>query len=243
MSKTEKIIYDNLGKKNKEIRDCWLEKTLAAVPPGLKLLDAGAGEQQYKKYCSHLKYVSQDFAEYTGVGDNLGLQTGKWDTSNLDIISDINSIPVPDSSFDVVLCTEVFEHISEPIRTISEFSRILKPGGKLILTLPVCSLTHFAPYYYYNGFSRYFLQKFLEESSFLIGEMTYNGNYYEYLAQELHRVPYMAERYSKIKIPFFKIGFKTLMIPLMIFLNYLSKHDSGSSELLSLGIHVVATRE
>jgi SAM-dependent methyltransferase len=243
MAKIEKLLYNNLGKKNKETRDRWLERTLSVLPSGIDLLDAGAGEQQYRKFCTHVKYVSQDFALYTGAGDNLGLQTGEWDYKNLDIISDIVSIPVPDCSFDVILCTEVFEHIPEPIKAIREFSRILKPGGKLILTLPVCSLTHFAPYYFYNGFSRYFLIKYLEESDMSIFELNYNGNYYEFLAQEIHRIPYMAERYSGFKGPFFKYFLKGLLVPLMIFLNFLSKRDTGSTDLLSMGIHVVAIKK
>jgi SAM-dependent methyltransferase len=223
MSSTENFLYNNLGKKNKSNRDIWLKKTLEDIPAGFTLLDAGAGEQQYRKFCTHLKYFSQDF--------------------ELDIVSDINSIPVKNASFDVILCTEVFEHIPEPIKTISEFSRILKPGGKLILTLPVCSLTHFAPYYFYNGFSKYFLQKFLDENGLLIKEMAYNGNYYEFLAQELHRLPFVAERYSKFKLPFFKILVKIAFIPLMLILNWFSKRDAGSSELLSMGIHVIAIRK
>ena len=36
-----------------------------------------------------LDYVSQDFAQYDGEGDTIGLQTGTWDQAQLDIISDI----------------------------------------------------------------------------------------------------------------------------------------------------------
>lgn len=243
MAKIEKLLYNNVGKKNKETRDRWLEQTLSILPAGVDLLDAGAGEQQYRKFCSHVNYVSQDFALYTGAGDHTGLQTGEWDYKKLDIVSDIVSIPVHDSSFDVVLCTEVFEHIPEPIKALQEFARILKPGGKLILTLPVCSLTHFAPYYFYNGFSRYFLSRYIEDNNMTVCEMNYNGNYYEFLAQELHRIPYMANRYSNFRSPFFKYLVKCFLIPLMMMLNYLSKRDTGSTELLSMGIHVVAIKK
>jgi hypothetical protein len=38
--------------------------------------DAGAGELQFKKFCSHLKYATQDFAKCNGKGDGVGLQPG-----------------------------------------------------------------------------------------------------------------------------------------------------------------------
>ncbi|NJN83841.1 MAG: hypothetical protein HC802_17255 [Caldilineaceae bacterium] len=95
-----------VGRDNKANREAWLQQTLASIPPGARLLDAGAGELQYRKYCQHLDYVSQDFAAYDGQGDGAGNQTGTWDQSRLDIVSDIVDIPEPDGSFDAIMCTE-----------------------------------------------------------------------------------------------------------------------------------------
>lgn len=47
--------------KNEERRNEWIEKQLKSIPDGLRILDAGAGELRWKKFCSHLEYVSQDF--------------------------------------------------------------------------------------------------------------------------------------------------------------------------------------
>lgn len=122
-------LYNNCGRKNKSTRDAWLEKVLGQIPDGSKILDAGAGELQYKKYCDHLEYVSQDFGQYDGKGDSIGLQkTQGWDNTKLDIVSDITNIPVSDASFDAVMCIEVLEHIPEPILAIKEFYRILRGG-------------------------------------------------------------------------------------------------------------------
>jgi len=120
------MVY-TVGTNNLFIREQWLEQTLNGITPGSRILDAGAGEQKYRKYCTHLNYVSQDFGKFDGVGDNHGFQTQKWEQTGLDIISDIISIPEPDSSFDAIMCIEVFEHLPEPIKAIEELSRLLKP--------------------------------------------------------------------------------------------------------------------
>lgn len=50
---------------------------------------------------------------------------------------DLNQpLPYPSESFDFVTCIEGLEHLENPYNAIREFFRILKPGGKLILSLP-----------------------------------------------------------------------------------------------------------
>jgi SAM-dependent methyltransferase len=227
------------GATNECVRERWLEMTLRSIPKGSSILDAGAGTQRYRKFCDHLNYVSQDFGEYDGKGDSAGLQTGAFNYGRLDIVSDITSIPKPDAYFDAIMCIEVLEHVPDPIQAIKEFARLLKPNGYLVLTSPFCSLTHFAPYHFSTGFNKYWYEKHLKDNYFSITEMTSNGNYFEYLAQEISRLPSIARRYSKRK-PFI---FESLSISIIkrMLLRF-SDSDKNSSEILCFGYHVVARK-
>lgn len=235
------ISMNTVGTKNLSTREAWMKKTLNQIPAGSRILDAGAGELKYKKFCAHLNYVSQDFGQYDGKGDGKGLQTRNWDQTKVDIISDITAIPEPDASFDAIMCIEVFEHLPEPFLVIKEFSRLLRKGGWLILTAPFCSLTHFAPYHFYTGFNRYFYETHLPVNGFKIVELQENGNFFEYLAQEIRRIPSIAERYaggSKCKL------FESLAMKICLsMLERFSKKDGGSSELLHFGCHVLCERK
>lgn len=227
-----------VGTKNEAIRDQWIIKTLKALPAGLTILDAGAGECPYKKYCDHLTYISQDFGQYHGDGA-VGLQTGTWDNTKLNIVSDIISIPLSEKSVDIIMCTEVFEHIPDPVKAIEEFDRLLRPGGYLILTSPFASLTHFAPYHFSSGFSRFYYEHHLKSRNYTIEQVDFNGNFFEFVAQETRRVQLIAEKYTSIRLSW--VERKLLKRNLKI-LQKLSDQDKGSSELLCFGIHVLARK-
>ena len=175
---------------NEVTRQKWLSKTLSALSPDLRLLDAGAGELKNKKYCKHLTYVSQDFCQYQGTESIAldGLHAPKWDTGLIDLVSDITAIPVSDAACDVILCSEVLEHVPEPTRALDEFARCLKKGGTLILTAPFASVVHMAPHHYYGGFTKYWYEHHLLIRGFAIQELSPNGDWYSLLQQEITRL-------------------------------------------------------
>lgn len=51
-------------------------------------------------------------------------------------VDDITNSKLPPQSFDLILCTEVIEHIPDSQRALNEMRRLLKPGGVLILSTP-----------------------------------------------------------------------------------------------------------
>jgi SAM-dependent methyltransferase len=234
-----KVYKSLVGTSNESNRIEWLKKKLDELPEGFRILDAGAGEMPFKKYCNHLRYVSQDFGKYDPTEIESGLQVDHWEYGNIDIISDIAEIPEMDNSFDAIMCTEVLEHIINPREAIVEFSRLLKSDGFLILTAPFCSLTHFAPFHYYSGFNRYFYEKELKRNNFEIIEIISNGNFYEYLAQELNRLESVAKKYSNISLD---ENDKEHLSAIKITLQNLSIKDTFSNELLSHGFHVLAKK-
>ncbi|MCW3073843.1 MAG: methyltransferase protein [Flaviaesturariibacter sp.] len=228
-----------VGTTNEAVRVKWIEDSLKKIPSGLTILDAGAGECQFKKFCSHLNYIAQDFGQYDGSGE-VGLQTGNWNNTKLDIVSDITAIPLPDHSVDAIMCTEVLEHIPDPVAAIKEFKRLVKPGGYLLITAPFASLTHFAPYHFASGLSRFFYEHHLPANDFAIEDLALNGNYFEYIAQENRRIKSMAAKYAGTKLNVFEKG---LIHSLIFLLERLSKKDKGSSELLCYGVHVFGRKQ
>jgi SAM-dependent methyltransferase len=113
-----------------------------------RLLDVGCGVKPY--YPFFHEYVS----EYVGVDEGEGTAA--------DIVGSIDAIPVPDASFDVVLCTQVLEHVPEPARAVGELRRVTAPGGRVLASTHGVQVYHPAPEDYWRwthtGLERLFRQ-------------------------------------------------------------------------------------
>lgn len=225
---------------NAQNRHKWVINQISKIQDGARLLDAGAGECIYKPYCNKLNYVSQDFNEYDGKGDNVGLHTGTWDKSKIDIVCDVINIPQEDQTFDAVLCTEVLEHIPYPDKAITEFSRLLKSGGKLILTVPFCSQTHFAPFHFCTGFNYYWTKKVLEDNGFKILEYGRNGNFFDYVLQELIRTPLVVMNNSKLGL--LALGLYLFILPASIIIYLAGLLTNDTEKQLFFGSFVLAEK-
>lgn len=223
---------------NEDERQRWLKQTLGALPAGLRLLDAGAGELRNRPLCQHLQYVSQDACQYEGRGDAQGLQTGSWDTSGIDLVCDIVRIPEPDASFDAILCSEVFEHLPNALQALDEFERLLKPGGLLITTAPFASLVHFAPYHFATGFSRYWYEHHLPARGLQVQELRANGDWFAMSKQELLRLPRMARQYGDRLWPLSYLAAGTGLLYLA-----LSRPARSAEDLSCFGWHCVAVKK
>lgn len=166
-------------------RNDWVAQKAASVPAGARVLDAGAGQCQYKPLFAHARYQAQDFAQYGGTEQGPLQET--WQYPKLDYVCDITSIPVEDGSFDAVICTEVLEHVPDPVAAVRELCRVTREGGRLFISAPLGSGIHQEPYHYFGGFSPYFYKKYLEAFGCEIVEIRPLGGLFRHVAQEVHR--------------------------------------------------------
>jgi SAM-dependent methyltransferase len=148
-------------------RDQWVKAEAAKLPPGSRVLDAGAGASKYRPLFTHCHYSTQDFCRYEG-------PLVKY-SQPIDYVCDMLEIPLPDASLDAIICTEVLEHVTDAVAVLREFSRLLKPGGKLFLTAPFISDLHMAPYHYYVGFTTYWYRHWLPSVGLVIDHIAPQG--------------------------------------------------------------------
>ena len=90
-----------------------------------RVCDAGAGSQPFKNLFNHCDYESTDIKQI-------------YDKQNKPIhnfMCSLDKIPAEDSSYYVIISTQVLEHVKYSDKVIKEFLRILKSGGRLYLTV------------------------------------------------------------------------------------------------------------
>lgn len=102
-----------------------------------RVLDVGCGTQPYRELLTHANAV---------VGLELDTPENRAGKKNVDVFYDGKTLPFPDQSFQGVLCNQVLEHVAEPEQFLDELSRVLAPGGTLVLSVPFVWPEHERPW-------------------------------------------------------------------------------------------------
>lgn len=114
------------------------------IVPGERVLDlgAGAGRHSFALLRRGADVVALDYsmAEMESVRDMFAAmrEAGEVprDARALAVRGDAYRLPFPDASFDKVIAAEVLEHLPDDARAFAELERVLKPGGRLAVTVP-----------------------------------------------------------------------------------------------------------
>jgi SAM-dependent methyltransferase len=135
------------------------------------MVDIGSGESTpYKRLFDHRVYVGADRFE------------------RADVLSDAAFLPIASNRADLVLCTEVLEHLPEPAHALAEMNRVLVPSGFLIVTVPLIWGEH--SYVDYQRWTESGLRKVLQSSGFEVHEIRRRGGIFSVLGMIITRVPY-----------------------------------------------------
>ena len=185
---------------NDNFRNAWVLNTLRKLRTNAQnspLLDVGAGLSPYKKFAQELgyEYKSHDFGGYTpsSSGKTTGLHSASWDYPTHDFLCDI--LELPDTArADLILCTEVLEHVPDPIRVLEKLSKMVNPEGYVVITVPFCSLMHQAPYWFQAGLSPFWFEYWAKEFDIEVVELTVYGDYVDLMSQELGRTFFFHRR-------------------------------------------------
>jgi hypothetical protein len=177
---------------NIEFRDQWVAQALRRCRPGAgetTLLDVGAGASPYRSTAKELGYAyrSHGFSAYVPSEASPGLQDDTWDYPEHDFVCDITAIP-DDAASDVLLCTEVLEHVPDPVRAFERMVQLVKPGGWVIVTVPFLSLMHQSPYWFQSGLSPFWFEHWAAETGIEVDELTVQGDYADLMSQEVARL-------------------------------------------------------
>lgn len=226
---------------NLAYRDRWVYDQASQLSHGSRVLDVGAGSCPYRSLFAHCEYRAQDFAGLQGEQ----LRHGGY--GSIDYVCDAAVIPEEDASFDAILCTEMLEHVPDPLAVVRELARLLKPGGKLMLTAPLGSGIHQEPHHYYGGFTPYWYQRFLGEVGFKDIEVVANAGSFKFFSQESLR--FLLTTWPFAKLPWvtslFWLPIWVGLVPVLgiiipLACHVLDRYDR--EQKFTVGYHVTAIR-
>lgn len=144
---------------------------------GARVLDAGAGDAPYRELFGHCDYVTTDWTRSVHPG-----------ARSADVIASLADLPVADASFDAVVCTQVLEHVDDPRAVVAELHRVLRPGARLWLTVPLVWPLHEEPFDFFR-YTPHSLAMLLARAGFVDVQVAPRNGYFATVAQLLRLAP------------------------------------------------------
>lgn len=164
---------------------------ISEVPSGSKILNIGSGGTIMKEIEKNLK------------SDSITVQSTDIDPDrNPDFVDDITDTKLEPESFDYIVCAEVIEHVTLPQAAADNLLRILKPGGRCLVSTPFIFPTHDAPYDFFR-YTEFGLR--LLFSKFEIIELKAKTTWWETLLLLAWRNMWLGDFKTKLIIWFFSI--------------------------------------
>ncbi len=174
-----------------------LDEKVAPHASGAKTLEVGAyGRSSYGRF----------FPNRIGLDVRPGV--------GVDIVGSVYELPFEDESFDIVLCMVVMEHLEDPQSAIREMKRVLKPGGKILVSVPFLFPIHDSPGDYWR-FTKYGFKVLFKDWN--IVELSAETNFNETFAVLLQRVGYQSKfRFNAVaKILIFSLAWLLTKLPVL----------------------------
>jgi SAM-dependent methyltransferase len=143
-----------------ELRHEFIDDALQSIGKKASLLDLGCGVRPFR----HL------YDRFVGHSVGVDAPFSLHDMGAIDVHALGNALPFRDGAFDIVLCTEVLEHVPDPGKVLREIFRVLKHDGSLIMTTPFLVPLHEDPYDFYR-YTTYGLKYLCHEHGFHIDRL------------------------------------------------------------------------
>nr|WP_129730477.1 class I SAM-dependent methyltransferase [Parabacteroides goldsteinii] len=147
------------------------------------IFDIGCGNKPFEDYIRKL-------TNNNSLSSYVGCDVVQSSNNKVDIICEAADIPIVSSKYDVVICTQVIEHVFNHSKVFEEAYRILKPGGIFIVSSNFIWEMHEVPYDYFR-FTKYGFRSLLVNSGFEIVEERANGGKWAVLGQLLLQISWI----------------------------------------------------
>ncbi|MEJ6020812.1 class I SAM-dependent methyltransferase [Ramlibacter sp. PS4R-6] len=153
------------------------------------------------------------------------------DRQAIDVVSPLHELPLADASFDTVICIAVLEHVPNPDACVAEMLRVLRPGGRVVASVPFLQPEHKVP----GDFQRFTRDGFtllFERNGFRVEEV-------RALASVYHTLYWVVWEWLHMKDSF---AYKLLRVPLLLPLAAAARRSSFVSDRVASGFRVYAVR-